>query len=104
MAMSETCWVEASSNTSRSHHGLFLGLFFTLIAKPCTCSVPEKKVIESYFGLQGKEGSKTLEYIGERIKLTRERVRQLKENSLGKMKTALHHERLRNYIGKEKGG
>ena len=64
----------------------------------------EKKVIESYFGLQGKEGSKTLEYIGERIKLTRERVRQLKENSLGKMKTALHHERLRNYIGKEKGG
>lgn len=70
----------------------------------------ERQVLESYFGLQGEDADKngpkskrdnrkTLEYIGESIKLTRERVRQLKENGIGKMKTALHHERLRNYLG-----
>lgn len=70
----------------------------------------ERHVLESYFGLE-KEGEvgtslknkrdnrKTLESIGESIKLTRERVRQLKENGVNKMKTALHDKLLRNYIG-----
>lgn len=58
----------------------------------------EAEVVRLYFGL-GREHSLTLEEIGERFDLTRERVRQIKEKALRKLR---HHNRsvaLRTYLG-----
>ncbi len=58
----------------------------------------EAEVIRLYFGI-GREHSLTLEEIGERFDLTRERVRQIKEKALRKLR---HHNRslaLRVYLG-----
>jgi len=58
----------------------------------------EAEVIRLYFGI-GREHSLTLEEIGERFDLTRERVRQFKEKALRKLR---HHNRsaaLRAYLG-----
>lgn len=58
----------------------------------------EAEVIRLYFGI-GREHSLTLEEIGERFDLTRERVRQIKEKALRKLR---HHNRsaaLRAYLG-----
>ncbi|MCH1551965.1 MAG: RNA polymerase sigma factor RpoD/SigA [Balneolaceae bacterium] len=58
----------------------------------------EAEVIRLYFGI-GREHSQTLEEIGERFDLTRERVRQIKEKALRKLR---HHNRsaaLRVYLG-----
>src|SRR5690625_5666720 len=49
----------------------------------------EAEVIRLYFGI-GREHSLTLEEIGERFDLTRERVRQIKEKALRKLR---HHNR-----------
>lgn len=57
----------------------------------------EAEVIRLYFGI-GREHSLTLEEIGERFDLTRERVRQIKEKALRKLR---HHNRsmaLRAYL------
>jgi RNA polymerase primary sigma factor len=45
----------------------------------------EQEVIKLYFGLDG-ETAHTLDEIGERLSLTRERVRQIKENALKALK------------------
>ncbi|MCH8556715.1 MAG: RNA polymerase sigma factor RpoD/SigA [Balneolia bacterium] len=61
-------------------------------------STREAEVIRLYFGI-GREHSLTLEEIGERFDLTRERVRQIKEKALRKLR---HHNRsmaLRAYLG-----
>src|SRR5690625_4877890 len=58
----------------------------------------EAEVIRLYFGI-GREHWLTLEEIGERFDLTRERVRQIKEKALRKLR---HHNRsaaLRAYLG-----
>jgi len=58
----------------------------------------EAEVIRLYFGI-GREHSLTLEEIGERFDLTRERVRQIKEKALRKLR---HHNRSaawRVYLG-----
>jgi RNA polymerase primary sigma factor len=58
----------------------------------------EAEVIRLYFGI-GREHSLTLQEIGERFDLTRERVRQIKEKALRKFR---HHNRsaaLRAYLG-----
>jgi RNA polymerase primary sigma factor len=44
----------------------------------------EKTIIEDYFGLSGTP--RTLEDIGEDFNLTKERVRQIKEKSLRKLR------------------
>ena len=44
----------------------------------------EKIIIEDYFGLSGQ--TRTLEDIGNDFKLTKERVRQIKEKALRKLR------------------
>jgi RNA polymerase primary sigma factor len=58
----------------------------------------EAEVIKLYFGLN-KEHSLTLEEIGERFNLTRERVRQIKEKALRNLRHSKRSGRLKSYLG-----
>ena len=55
----------------------------------------EHEIIQLYFGLDGSEPI-TLEQIGDRMGLTRERIRQLKERAFGKLRHPSRHEKLRS--------
>ena len=63
-----------------------------------TLSEREAEVIKLYFGLN-KEHSLTLEEIGERFNLTRERVRQIKEKAIRRLRRASKSQSLRAYLG-----
>lgn len=63
-----------------------------------TLSAREADVMRLYYGLVG-DHSLTLEEIGERFGLTRERVRQIKEKALRKLKHHSRSRRLRAYLG-----
>lgn len=58
----------------------------------------EAEVIKFYFGLN-KEHSLTLEEIGERFNLTRERVRQIKEKAIRRLRHASRCKNLKSYLG-----
>ncbi len=58
----------------------------------------EAEVIRLYFGL-GRERALTLEEIGEVFRLTRERVRQIKEKALQRLRHASRSRSLRVYLG-----
>ncbi|MBN1756871.1 MAG: sigma-70 family RNA polymerase sigma factor [Chitinispirillaceae bacterium] len=59
----------------------------------CTLSEREKEVVCLYFGI-GEETSHTLEEIGHRFNLTRERARQIKEKALRRLKHASRNNEL----------
>jgi RNA polymerase primary sigma factor len=63
-----------------------------------TLTEREAEVIKLYFGLN-KEHSMTLEEIGERFNLTRERVRQIKEKAIRRLRHASRSKNLKNYLG-----
>jgi RNA polymerase primary sigma factor len=63
-----------------------------------TLSEREAEVIKLYFGLN-KEHSLTLEEIGEKFNLTRERVRQIKEKAIRRLRHASRSKNLRTYLG-----
>jgi len=63
-----------------------------------TLSAREADVIRLYFGLEGKY-QLTLEEIGEKFDLTRERVRQIKEKALRHLKQASRNKNLKAYLG-----
>jgi RNA polymerase primary sigma factor len=63
-----------------------------------TLSERESEVIKLYFGLN-KEHSLTLEEIGEKFNLTRERVRQIKEKAIRRLRHASRSKNLRSYLG-----
>ncbi|MFA7419803.1 MAG: sigma-70 family RNA polymerase sigma factor [Melioribacteraceae bacterium] len=63
-----------------------------------TLSEREAEVIKLYFGLS-KEHSMTLEEIGEKFHLTRERVRQIKEKAIRRLRHASRSKNLRAYLG-----
>ncbi|MBX2904213.1 MAG: RNA polymerase sigma factor RpoD/SigA [Chitinophagales bacterium] len=58
----------------------------------------EIEIITSYFGLRGKEPM-TLEEIGQKFGLTRERVRQIKERSMQKLKQHTNPNLLDAFLG-----
>ncbi len=57
----------------------------------------EREIIKSFFGIGCQE--LTLEEIGERFGLTRERVRQIKEKSIRKLKNSGRSKLLKSYLG-----
>ena len=59
----------------------------------------EKEVVKLYFGI-GYEHPLTLEEIGEKFKLTRERVRQIKEKAIKKLRYHARSKALRAYLGR----
>jgi len=63
-----------------------------------TLSEREAQVIKLYFGLDN-EHSATLEEIGEMLNLTRERVRQIKEKALLRLRHASRSKNLKVYLG-----
>jgi len=60
----------------------------------------EAEIIKMYFGL-GEKSAYSLEEIGTKFGLTRERVRQIKEKAIKRMKTAFRSKFLKNYLGEE---
>jgi len=63
-----------------------------------TLTEREEKVVKLYFGLD-REHPLTLEEIGEKFELTRERVRQIKEKAIKKLRHASRSNLLRSYLG-----
>lgn len=64
----------------------------------CTLSPRESKVLKLYFGL-GMKHPFTLEEIGEELRLTRERVRQIKEKAIKRIQFTTRCRILRTYLG-----
>ena len=58
----------------------------------------ETAIIKLYFGLSGKHPH-TLEEIGEQFNLTRERVRQIKEKAIKRLKHTTRSKILKTYLG-----
>jgi RNA polymerase primary sigma factor len=63
-----------------------------------TLTDKESEVIKLYFGLN-KEHPLNLEEIGEKFNLTRERVRQIKEKAIRRLRHASRSKNLRGYLG-----
>ena len=63
-----------------------------------TLSQRERDVLKLYYGLE-QENPLTLEEIGEKFKLTRERVRQIKEKAIRRLKHASKSKALKAYLG-----
>lgn len=63
-----------------------------------TLSYREANIVRLYFGLNGKHPH-TLEEIGEEFNLTRERVRQIKEKAIKRLKHATRCKNLKTYLG-----
>ncbi len=58
-------------------------------------SPKERKILKMYYGI-GYERSYTLKEIGEEFKLTRERIRQIKQKAIEKLRNKKHSNRLKN--------
>ena len=63
-----------------------------------TLTLREADVIRLYFGIGGKQPM-TLEEIGEQFDLTRERVRQIKEKGIRRLKHSSRCKLLKSYLG-----
>lgn len=63
-----------------------------------TLAPREASIIRLYFGLNGKHPH-TLEEIGEELDLTRERVRQIKEKAIKRLKQTTRSKVLKSYLG-----
>ena len=58
----------------------------------------ENEVLSAYYGLNG-HSSLTLEEIGDLYNLTRERVRQIKERAIRRLRKSYNKNQLRSYLG-----
>lgn len=58
----------------------------------------EREILELFFGLKHQHAH-SLEELGERFDLTRERVRQIKDRALAKLRDSRRTAPLRNYLG-----
>jgi RNA polymerase primary sigma factor len=63
-----------------------------------TLTERQKDVIKLYFGI-GVEHPMSLEDIGEKFSLTRERVRQIKDKAINKLRTTSRSKLLKSYLG-----
>ena len=63
-----------------------------------TLTQREADVVTLYFGLNG-EHAMTLEEIGEKFNLTRERVRQIKEKAIRRLRHTSRNKLLKSYLG-----
>ena len=62
-----------------------------------TLSEREKEIIQMFFGINHQE--MTLEEIGDKFNLTRERVRQIKEKAIRRLRQNTKSKLLKSYLG-----
>ena len=67
-----------------------------------TLSEREKEIIQMFFGINHQE--MTLEEIGDKFNLTRERVRQIKEKAIRRLRQNAKSKLLKSYLLKERRG
>ena len=77
--------------------------YMELLRKEIECSLStltdrQKEVVKYYFGI-GVEHSMSLEDIGDKFGLTRERVRQIKDKAINKLRATSRSKLLKNYLG-----
>ncbi|MCB0698465.1 MAG: sigma-70 family RNA polymerase sigma factor, partial [Chitinophagaceae bacterium] len=61
-------------------------------------SVREAEILAAYFGLEGDDGP-TIEEIGEKYDLTKERIRRIKERAIKRLQKARYSNTLKGYLG-----
>ncbi|RMG82845.1 MAG: RNA polymerase sigma factor RpoD/SigA [Bacteroidetes bacterium] len=64
-----------------------------------TLSEREREIIIRFYGLNGMDYPQTLEEIADEMGLTRERVRQLREKAIKRLRTTSRSKILRKYLG-----
>jgi RNA polymerase primary sigma factor len=88
-----------SSDSPHPDQDLMVDSLRTEIERSLATLTPrEGDVIRLYFGLNGQHPL-TLEEIGEKFDLTRERVRQIKEKAIRRMKHTSRSKILKTYLG-----
>ncbi len=88
-----------SSDSPHPDQDLMVDSLRTEIERSLATLTPrEGDVIRLYFGLNGQH-TLTLEEIGEKFDLTRERVRQIKEKAIRRMKHTSRSKILKTYLG-----
>ena len=86
------------SDTLRADRGLVNESLNTEIERALsTLTDREREIVKSFFGIGCQE--MTLEEIGERFGLTRERVRQIKEKAIRRLKSPSRSKLLKGYLG-----
>ena len=58
----------------------------------------EAEIVNAYFGLDGENGV-TIEQIGQKYDLTKERIRQIKERAIKRLQKARYSNALKAYLG-----
>ncbi len=58
----------------------------------------ESEIVSAYFGLEGNDGP-TIEQIGQKYDLTKERIRQIKERAIKRLQKARYSKSLKSYLG-----
>jgi len=58
----------------------------------------EAEIVNAYFGLDGEQGT-TIEQIGQKYDLTKERIRQIKERAIKRLQKARYSSALKAYLG-----
>ena len=87
------------SEDSPNPEGLMIDSLRQEISRALATLTPrEGEVVRAYFGLNG-EHAMTLEEIGEAFDLTRERVRQIKEKAIRRLKHTSRSKILKTYLG-----
>ena len=88
----------ASTDTPTTDNELVLESLREEIAEALqTLNERERNVIEAFFGINQQE--MTLEEIGDRYGLTRERVRQIKEKAIRRLRHNTKNKMLKTYLG-----
>ena len=91
--------VIGSEDSPNPDEGLMVDSLRQEIGRALATLTPrEGEVVRAYFGLNG-EHAMTLEEIGEAFDLTRERVRQIKEKAIRRLKHTSRSKILKTYLG-----
>jgi RNA polymerase primary sigma factor len=91
--------VIGSEDSPNPDEGLMVDSLRQEISRALATLTPrEGEVVRAYFGLNG-EHAMTLEEIGEAFDLTRERVRQIKEKAIRRLKHTSRSKILKTYLG-----
>lgn len=90
-------FVEDSVHESPESQAMEQSLKDEIHATMSTLKPAERKVLAMRFGLEGNR-QHSLQEVGEKFSLTRERIRQIEKNAISRMRSPLRSERLKVYV------